>query len=82
MENGGAGTVVFKPDEVSVWKTMFGVGTRYIRVYGCIECQRLQLAVDFGEEDLRRYQQLEGGQTSHTGSNKLKLENAEGVIVE
>jgi len=62
MENGGAGTVVFKPDEVSVWKTMFGVGTRKIRVYGCIDCQHLQLAVDFSEEDLRRYQQLEGEQ--------------------
>jgi hypothetical protein len=41
---------------------MFGVGTRDIRAYGCLHCQHLQLAVDFREEDLQRYQQFEGEQ--------------------
>jgi hypothetical protein len=52
----------FKPKEYSIWKSMFGVGTREIRAYGCIHCQHLQLAISFSEEDLRRYQQFEGEQ--------------------
>ena len=52
----------FKPKELSFWRTMFGVGTREVRAYGCIHCQHLQLAVSFSEEDLQRYQQFEGEQ--------------------
>ena len=52
----------FKPKEASIWKSMFGVGTREVRAYGCIHCQHLQLAISFSEEDLRRYQQFEGEQ--------------------
>lgn len=62
METSGGGTTVFQPEEVSIWKSMFGVGTRSIRAYGCMHCQHLQLAVDFSEEDLQRYQQFEGEQ--------------------
>ena len=62
MEASGGSTIVFKPEDVSVWKSMFGVGTRNIRAYGCIHCQHLQLAVDFSDEDLQRYQQFEGEQ--------------------
>ena len=52
----------FKPAEVSIWKSMFGVGTRSIRAYGCLHCHHLQFAVDFNEKDLKRYQQFEGQQ--------------------
>ena len=52
----------FQPKESSIWKSMFGVGTREVRAYGCIHCQHLQLAVSFSEEDLQRYQQFEGEQ--------------------
>ena len=52
----------FQPKELSIWKTMFGVGTREVRAYGCIHCQHLQLAISFSEEDLQRYQQFEGEQ--------------------
>jgi len=52
----------FKPKEYSIWKSMFGVGTREVRAYGCIHCQHLQLAISFSEEDLQRYQQFEGEQ--------------------
>lgn len=52
----------FKPKELSNWKTMIGVGTREVRAYGCIHCQHLQLAINFSEEDLQRYQQFEGEQ--------------------
>jgi hypothetical protein len=52
----------FKPKELSNLKSMFGVGTREVRAYGCIHCQHLQLAISFSEEDLQRYQQFEGQQ--------------------
>ena len=62
LDNSSGGTTVFKPDEVSIWKSLFGVGTRKIRAYGCVHCQHLQLAVDFSEKDVQRYQQFEGEQ--------------------
>lgn len=52
----------FKMDDVSVWKGLFGVGNRKIRAYGCVHCQQLQLAVDFTDEDRKKYQQFEGEQ--------------------
>jgi hypothetical protein len=61
MDSSG-GIPKFKPEEVSIWKSMFGIGTREIRAYGCLHCQHLQLAVDFSDEDLQRYQQFEGEQ--------------------
>lgn len=50
----------FKLSEVPKWKSMFGVGLRGVRAYGCVSCQHLQFAVDFSEEDVRRYRQFEG----------------------
>ena len=52
----------FKFDDASIWKSLFGMGTRNIRAYGCVHCQHLQLAVDFTEKDLHQYQQFEGEQ--------------------
>jgi hypothetical protein len=57
-----AGTTAFKLDEISIWKSMLGIGTRSIRAYGCLHCHHLQLAVDFTEKDLQRFQQFEGEQ--------------------
>lgn len=77
MENSGGGTTVFKLEEVSIWKSMFGVGTREIRAYGCVHCHHLQLAVDFTEKDLERYQQFEGeqpGVLERINSEPKKLE--------
>ena len=62
MENSGGGSVVFRIDETPVWKSMFGAGTRSVRAYGCVHCHHLQLAVDFSEKDLMRFQQFEGEQ--------------------
>ena len=62
INNSDGGTSIFTPKELSIWKSMFGVGTREVRAYGCIHCQHLQLAVSFSEEDLQRYQQFEGEQ--------------------
>jgi len=61
-DNSSSGTSIFNPKELSIWKSMFGVGTREVRAYGCIHCQHLQLAVSFSEKDLQRYQQFEGEQ--------------------
>ena len=58
--NGGGN--VFKMDDVPMWKSIFGVGTRKIRAYGCVHCQHLQLAVDFTEKDVQRFRQFEGEQ--------------------
>lgn len=54
----------FKLDETPAWKSLFGVGTRAIRGYGCVRCGHLQLAVDVSEKDKTRYQQFEGEQPS------------------
>ena len=62
LENSGGGTTMFMIDETSIWKSMFGVGTRKIRAYGCVHCRNLQFTVDFSEKDVRRYQQFEGEQ--------------------
>ena len=62
LVDSNGGPPVFKPAEVPIWKSMFGVGTKNIRAYGCIRCHHLQLAVDFSEGDLQRYQQFEGEQ--------------------
>ena len=64
MDNSSGGTSIFKPKESSIWKTMFGFGTREARAYGCLHCHHLQLAVSFSEEDLQRYQEFEGQQPS------------------
>jgi transcription elongation factor Elf1 len=62
LENSGGGTIAFKIDDVSVWKSMFGIGSRKVRAYGCVHCGHLQLAVEFTEKDRKRYQQFEGQQ--------------------
>ena len=62
IDSSGNLTSTFVPKEQSFWKSMFGVGSREVRAYGCIHCQHLQLAVSFSGEDLERYQQFEGEQ--------------------
>ena len=62
IRDGHAATLGFYPSDVSTFKVAFGVGSREVRAYGCIHCQNLQLAVDFKESDLERYQQFEGEQ--------------------
>ncbi len=77
MDTSGGNTTLFQPKEVSIWKRMFGVGTRSIRAYGCIHCQYLQLAVNFSDDDLQRYQQFEGeqpGVIERINSEPKKLE--------
>ena len=62
LNSSDGGKIVFKLDDVPEWKSLFGVGTRSVRAYGCVHCHHLQLAVDFREKDLSRYQQFEGEQ--------------------
>ena len=62
VRDGHAAALKFYPSDVSSLKVAFGVGSREVRAYGCVHCQNLQLAVDFNEGDLERYQQFEGEQ--------------------
>lgn len=62
MRGGKMGS--FKLSGVPNWKSTFGVGIRGVRAYGCVGCGHLQFAVDFSDEDLRRYRQFEGEQLS------------------
>ena len=62
-ENGGGAELRFYPSDQSLLKQLFSSGTR-VRSYGCLHCQNLQLAVDFNEGDLERYQQFQGQQPS------------------
>ena len=56
--------IPFRPRDTPLLKRMLGTGARPVRAYGCIRCHHLQLAVEFSEEDLRRYQEFEGQQPS------------------
>ena len=52
----------FKLDDAPGWKSLLGAGNRSIRGIGCVHCGHLQLAVDFTEKDLQKYQQFGGEQ--------------------
>ena len=77
LDNSDGGEIAFRPDETPTWKKVLGVGTRAIRALGCVHCGHLQLAVDFTEKDLQRYQQFEGeqpGVIERINSEPQKLE--------
>lgn len=61
--NGGTMSI-FKLKDVSTWKSIFGIGTRKLKAYGCVNCYHLQMAVDFSNEDCERFRQFEGEQPS------------------
>jgi hypothetical protein len=61
---GDSGLSAFKLKDVSTWKSIFGIGTRKVIAYGCVNCNHLQLAVDFTNKDRDRYLQFEGVQPS------------------
>jgi hypothetical protein len=62
MNKGDGGISAFKLKDISNWKSIFGIGTRKVKAYGCINCYHLQLAVDFSNMDCERYRQFEGQQ--------------------
>ena len=62
LTDGSGTTVFFKPKDAPFLKGILGLSNRGIRAYGCVHCQNLQLAVEFDESDLERYQQFEGEQ--------------------
>ena len=70
--------VYFVLSDVPTLKTIFGVGSRKIRAYGCIRCHNLQFNVAFSERDFERYQQFEGEQPNvleRINSDPKKLES-------
>ena len=56
------GDMSFRPSGDSKLKRALGIGRRPIRAYACPRCGHLQFAVDFSEDDLRKYQSFEGEQ--------------------
>ena len=53
------GGMSFRPSGDSKLKRAFGIGRRPIHAYVCPRCSHLQFAVDFSEDDLRKYQRFE-----------------------
>jgi hypothetical protein len=53
---------MFSPSDGSKLKRALGIGSRSVLAYGCPRCGHLQLAVEFSEEDLKKYQSFEGQQ--------------------
>ena len=63
MDANSTGDISFKIGETPFIKRLFGVkDDRRVHAYGCLHCHHLQLAVDFSETDLERYQEFEGQQ--------------------
>lgn len=62
LQSEDASKIGFQPDDAPAFKRMMALGRRPVRAYGCIHCQHLQLAVEFTEEDVERYQQFDGQQ--------------------
>ena len=60
----GTDDVRFRPADNSYLKAMLGLGSKPVRAYGCAHCGHVQLAVEFDEEDLRRFLEFEGKQPS------------------
>ncbi len=52
----------FSPSGDSKLKKALGLSRRPVRAFGCPRCGHLQFAVDFNEDDLRKYQSFEGEQ--------------------
>ncbi len=52
----------FSPSGDSKLKRALGMGSRTVRAFGCPRCGNLQLAVEFSEEDMKKYQSFEGEQ--------------------
>lgn len=60
---GGDGSPVsFYLSDISALKRIFGIGSRAIQGYGCVNCRNLQFSVKFSDSDLERYQKFEGEQ--------------------
>lgn len=64
VSTGDATASSFKLNDISTWKSLIGKGNRQIKAYGCVNCNHLQLAVDFSIEDRERYLKFEGVQPS------------------
>ena len=64
MVASGSGTddLMFRPGPKSFFKTMFGIGARPVRAYGCARCGHLQLGVKFTEEELQKFLEFGGQQ--------------------
>lgn len=62
VHSSDAGQIRFSPSGNSNLKKAFGIGSRPARCYGCLRCGNMQMAIEFSEEDMKKYQSFEGEQ--------------------
>ena len=62
MDTGGGGGVAFLLKDTSLFKSVFGVGSRKVSARACVHCAHVELIVDFTEKDRKRYQEFDGPQ--------------------
>jgi len=62
MEGTGGGGVLFASNDTSIFKNIFGGGTRKINAHACLHCSHLELTVEFTDKDRKRYQEFDGPQ--------------------
>jgi hypothetical protein len=64
MEMSSGAGVTFSSNDTSIFKNIFGSGTRKINAHACLHCSHLELTVEFTDKDRKRYQEFEGPQPS------------------
>lgn len=62
IHSSDAGQIRFGPSGDSKLKRALGIGSRPVHCYGCLRCGNMQLAIEFSEEDIKKYQSFEGEQ--------------------
>ena len=62
MEMSSGGGVAFLSNDTSIFKNIFGSGTRKIHAHACLHCSHLELTVEFTDKDRKKYQEFEGPQ--------------------
>jgi len=62
MDTGGGGGLAFLLKDTSMFKSIFGIGSRKVIGRACVHCSHLELTVEFSEKDKKRYQEFDGPQ--------------------
>ncbi len=62
MDMAGGGGVAFLSSATSLFKRIFGSGSRTIKAHACLHCSHLELTVEFTDKDRQRFQDFTGPQ--------------------
>ena len=58
MEMSSGGGVAFLSKGISIFKNIFGSGTRKINAHACLHCSHLELTVEFTDKDVNATRNL------------------------